>query len=61
MASYNRQPAGGSGRPRSKTPAERGEEFAAHQKRLKEEAGERRKTAVPRPDSSASRSRGRRG
>jgi hypothetical protein len=61
MASYNRQPAAGSGRPKSKTPAERGEEFAAHQKSLKEEAAERRKSAAPRKDSSASRARGRRG
>jgi hypothetical protein len=54
-------PSGGSGRPRSKTPAERGEEFAEHQKKLKAEAGERRKNAAPRPESTAGRSRGRRG
>jgi hypothetical protein len=43
-------------RPRSKTPAERSEEFAAHQAKLKAEAQERRKTATttpkpPRPQS----------
>jgi hypothetical protein len=60
MANPN-SPTSGSGRPKPKTPAERGEEFAAHQKRLKAEAGERRKNAAPRPISTASRSRGRRG
>ena len=39
----------GQPRPRSKTPAERSEEFAAHQKQLKEEASERRKSATARP------------
>jgi hypothetical protein len=36
-------------RPRSKTPAERSEEFAAHQAKLKAEAQERRKIATARP------------
>ena len=35
--------------------------FAEHQKKLKAEAGERRKNATPRPDNTASRARGRRG
>jgi hypothetical protein len=39
----------GQPRPRSKTPAERSEEFAAHQAKLKAEAMERRKTATARP------------
>jgi hypothetical protein len=34
-------------RPKSKTPAERSVEFDAVQKRLKDEAAERRKTSTP--------------
>ena len=54
-------PSGGSTRPRSKTPEERSAEFAAHQRKLKAEADERRKNAVARPPASASRPPSRRG
>jgi hypothetical protein len=47
----------GQPRPRSKTPAERSEEFAAHQAKLKAEAQERRKTAKARPVPTRSQSR----
>ena len=36
-------------KPRSASPAERSEEFAAHQKKLKDEAAERRSQAPERP------------
>ena len=54
-------PSGGSQRPRPSTPAERGEEFAKHQRQLKAEADERRKNATPRPASPARRAQGRKG
>jgi len=54
-------PSGGSRRSWSKTPEERGQEFAAHQKKLKEEAGERRKNATPRTPAATTRPRSRRG
>jgi hypothetical protein len=44
-------------RPRSKTPAERSEEFAAHQAKLKAEAMERRKTATAPPPRTPPQSR----
>jgi hypothetical protein len=43
------------GRPRSRSPAERGAEFAAHQARLKEEAAARRKSAEERTDAPSGR------
>jgi hypothetical protein len=49
-------PSSGSKRPRSKTPEERSEEFAAHQRKLKAEAGERRKNATPRKPTASGRS-----
>ena len=54
-------PSGGSRRSWSKTPAERGEEFAAHQRKLKAEADERRKNAPPRTPQATTRPRSRRG
>ena len=42
-------PAPGNSRPRSKTPAERAEEAAGVQQRLKAEAAERREAAAKRP------------
>ncbi|MDA0179241.1 hypothetical protein OJ997_02945 [Solirubrobacter phytolaccae] len=36
-------------RPRSASPAERSEEFAAHQQKLKDEAAERRRVAEANP------------
>jgi hypothetical protein len=48
---------------RSASPAERGEEFAAHQRRLKEEAAERRLRAPGRTDAAppSGRRQGRKG
>jgi hypothetical protein len=55
MANPPTPSAGGSRRPRSKSPEERSEEFAAHQRKLKAEAGERRKNATPRKPTASGR------
>jgi len=43
----------GGSRPKPKTPAERGEEFAAEQRRLKQEAAERRDAAARKAEEAA--------
>jgi hypothetical protein len=50
----------GQSRPRAKTPAERAEEAAGVQRRLKQEAADRREAAAGKPKPTGSRQAGRR-
>jgi hypothetical protein len=51
----------GQSRPRAKTPAERAEEAAGVQRRLKQEAADRREAAAAKPAATGSTSGGRAG